>query len=464
MSILFITHDLGVVAEIAARVVVMYAGRVVEAGAGRAISSQHPRHPYTRGLLRLHPERGRDRERPASAAAEAIPGNVPSLIAPAARLRLRAALRLRGIDALPSERPPLAASTPEPAHAQPLLEACRAMSGRTTAPAQRAGPDEAFPGAAAAHRPRRRRRQLRRRRGHDRRPGRRIRLRQDDGRPLRPAADRADRRARRLRRRRPAHLSDRAMRAYRRRMQIVFQDPFSSLNPRMRVDDIIGEAIDIHGLAPRRGAAGADRRVARHASGLPPSTRALSRTNSPAASASASASPARSPSSRNSSSPTSRSPPSTSRSRRRSLNLLQDLQQDLGLTMLFIAHDLAVVEYLCDDVVVMYLGRIMETRPSRGVYARPRHPYTQALLSAAPVPDPTAPARPHRAQGRHPEPARIRRRAASSGPAAPTPSPIAPTIVPPLDAGRRRPPRRLHPATTIPRCECCSRTNLTGVV
>ena len=72
------------------------------------------------------------------------------------------------------------------------------------------------------------------------------------------------------------------------------------------------------------------------------------------------------------------------------LNLIQDLQQTLGLTMLFIAHDLSVVEYLCDDVVVMYLGRVMERAPSRDLYARPRHPYTQALLSAAPVPDPKA--------------------------------------------------------------------------
>src|SRR5690606_13397213 len=73
------------------------------------------------------------------------------------------------------------------------------------------------------------------------------------------------------------------------------------------------------------------------------------------------------------------------------LNLLQDLQRDLGLTMLFVAHDLAVVDYLCDEVVVMYLGRVMERGPTRRVYAAPRHPYTQALLSAAPVPDPRAP-------------------------------------------------------------------------
>jgi peptide/nickel transport system ATP-binding protein len=72
------------------------------------------------------------------------------------------------------------------------------------------------------------------------------------------------------------------------------------------------------------------------------------------------------------------------------LNLIRQLQRQLGLTMLFIAHDLAVVDYLCDEVIVMYLGRVMERGPTRLVYDNPRHPYTKALLSAAPVPDPAA--------------------------------------------------------------------------
>ena len=87
------------------------------------------------------------------------------------------------------------------------------------------------------------------------------------------------------------------------------------------------------------------------------------------------------------------------------LNLIQDLQQALGLTMLFIAHDLSVVEYLCDDVVVMYLGRVMERGPSRRIYAAPRHPYTRALLSAAPVPGSAGRAAARSAPGRYPEPA-----------------------------------------------------------
>jgi oligopeptide/dipeptide ABC transporter ATP-binding protein len=70
------------------------------------------------------------------------------------------------------------------------------------------------------------------------------------------------------------------------------------------------------------------------------------------------------------------------------INLLADLRESLSFTMLFIAHDLAVVEHICDRVIVMYLGRVMEIAPAEALYARPNHPYTQALLSAVPVPEP----------------------------------------------------------------------------
>jgi peptide/nickel transport system ATP-binding protein len=184
-------------------------------------------------------------------------------------------------------------------------------------------------------------------------------------------------------------LSERDMRAYRRRLQIVFQDPYSSLNPRLRVEDIIGEALDTHGLA--KGSARRDRiaellsRVGLnpdHARRFPHEFSGGQRQRIGIARALAVE-----PEFIVADEPVSALDVSV---QAQVLNLIQDLQQSFGLTMLFIAHDLSVVEYLCDEVVVMYLGRVMEKGPSRSVYAKPRHPYTQALLSAAPVPDPKA--------------------------------------------------------------------------
>jgi ABC-type oligopeptide transport system ATPase subunit len=185
-----------------------------------------------------------------------------------------------------------------------------------------------------------------------------------------------------------AHVSGATLKQLRRRMQIVFQDPFSSLNPRMRVEGIISEGIRIHHLAAtdreRR-----DRVVellnlvgleAAHLRRKPSSfsggqlqrigiARALAVNpqllicDEPVSSLDVSI-------------------------QAQILNLFRSLQIKLNLTMLFIAHDLATVRHLCDYIVVMQEGKVVEQGPREQIYAAPRHPYTRDLMAAVPVPDP----------------------------------------------------------------------------
>jgi oligopeptide transport system ATP-binding protein len=183
--------------------------------------------------------------------------------------------------------------------------------------------------------------------------------------------------------------SKKDMRALRQRMQIIFQDPYSSLNPRMTVEQIVGEGIVIHKLCQTR----AERRE-RVADlllkvGLSPEqmhryphefsggqrqrvgiARAL----------------AVNPKLIIADEPISALDVSI---QAQVINLLEDLQEQFNLTYLFIAHDLRVVEHISDRVAVMYLGQIAELADSTALYATPLHPYTQALLSAIPIPDPT---------------------------------------------------------------------------
>jgi len=176
--------------------------------------------------------------------------------------------------------------------------------------------------------------------------------------------------------------------AFRRRIQAIFQDPYSSLNPRMKVRDIVGEPLYIHNV--ERDSAAIASRVSKllNVCGLP---RGLS----------------------------GRYPHEMSGGQRQRvgiaralalnpefivcdeavsaldvsiqaqiINLLEDLREEFGLTYLFIGHDLSVIRHLCDRVAVMYLGKLVETGDSDEVFDNPRHPYTRALLSAIPVPDP----------------------------------------------------------------------------
>ena len=122
------------------------------------------------------------------------------------------------------------------------------------------------------------------------------------------------------------------------------------------------------------------------------------------------------------------------------LNLMLRLQEQLGLTYLFVAHDLCVVKHVSDRVAVMYVGRIVEMAPTAPLFATPKHPYTEALMSAVPKPDPRLPLAAHRPGGRGGRSRRIRPRAATSTPAAATPwTPAGP---------RRRSSTRSSPATS----------------
>ena len=184
-----------------------------------------------------------------------------------------------------------------------------------------------------------------------------------------------------------ATLDEKGLRRMRKEMQIVFQDPYSSLNPRMTVERIIGEALSIHGLACKKDRGekvlevlelvglGADHlyRYPHEFSGGQRQRIGIARAlavhpelivaDEPISSLDVSI-------------------------QAQIINLLEDLQKRLALTYLFISHDLNVVAHISDHVAVMYLGKIVEMAPAQVLYQNPLHPYTQALLSAVPVADP----------------------------------------------------------------------------
>jgi oligopeptide/dipeptide ABC transporter ATP-binding protein len=184
-----------------------------------------------------------------------------------------------------------------------------------------------------------------------------------------------------------AGLTQAQYRPLRSKIQIIFQDPYASLNPRMRIRQVLAEALDTHGLA--KGAARQPRidellqQVGlrpEHADRFPHEFSGGQRQRIGIARALAVQ-----PNFIIADEPLSALDVSI---QAQVVNLLGELKERLGLTLLFISHDLDVVEYLCDRVVVLYLGRVMEIAPTAALYARPCHPYTQALLAAAPIPDP----------------------------------------------------------------------------
>lgn len=186
------------------------------------------------------------------------------------------------------------------------------------------------------------------------------------------------------------HLNERELRPLRRKFQMIFQDPLGSLNPRLSVGDIVGEALDIHGLAESRPAR--QKRVAEllksvgldaaYAERFPHEFSGGQRQRIGIARALAVE-----PELLVCDEPVSALDVSV---QAQIINLLRDLQQRHGLALLFIGHDLAVVEHISHRIMVMYLGRVVESGPAREIIAAPQHPYTKALISAVPEIDSSA--------------------------------------------------------------------------
>jgi oligopeptide/dipeptide ABC transporter ATP-binding protein len=185
-----------------------------------------------------------------------------------------------------------------------------------------------------------------------------------------------------------AKLSDAELRGVRRRMQVIFQDPYSSLNPRMTVGQIIAEPLAVHRIVPDRAARAARvQDLLRHAGLLPAMARRYPHelSGGQRQRVGIARALAMEPSLIVCDEPVSALDVSI---QAQIINLLEELQAEFGLTYLFVAHDLSVVRHISDRVAVMYLGKVMEITDRKSLYQDPQHPYTKALLSAVPIPDP----------------------------------------------------------------------------
>jgi len=421
MALLLITHDLAVVSEMAQQVAVMYAGQIVET-APRAAFFAAPAHPYSQRLFAALPAGGEGRRRPLAT----IPGTVPAAGATPAGCRFVERCD-RALHACLTQAPELF-DIGDGRRVRCHLYAAGAATGQ---PAAAPAPTPAHEGAQAdagaplleveglrIHYPIRKG-VFKRVIGH---------VRAVDGVDLRIASHRTlalvgesgcgkTTVGRGILRLQPpdggrvcfegedlATLSAVRLRARRRDLQIIFQDPYASLNPRMRVRDLVAEGIDALALetdVARREArmdailaavgldAGMKWRYPHEFSGGQRQRVAIARAL------------AVEPRLIVCDEPTSALDVSV---QAQILNLLKDLQSRLGLAYLFITHNIAVVAYLAHDVAVMYLGRIVERGGVDQVLEQPAHPYTQALLSAVPRVDPSRRTQVIRLQGELPSP------------------------------------------------------------
>ncbi|MDR3471087.1 MAG: ABC transporter ATP-binding protein [Devosia sp.] len=424
LSVLLITHDLGVVAGLCHRIAVMYAGRIVETGFADDVFNR-PAHPYTQGLIRSTPRLDDHMDRLVS-----IEGAPPNMIAPPAGCAFR--LRCPLAEGRCEQEPQLVESRPgasvacwradTPAwlgNAEPPRtrlkgngyydqlaadgERPAALPAEAAAPAKHAGVvpllsvrdlgveyDVSSPGFWGKAR------KISALKGisFDLYPGETLGLVGESGsgktttgravlRRLQPSEGRIFFKGQDI-----TNIQGDELRQLRRKMQLVFQDPYASLNPRMKILDIVAEPLIAHGLVRNSEEAREQITELLRLVGLPRDAtdrfpyafsggqrqrvgiaRAL----------------ALKPEFIVADEPVSALDVSV---RAQVVNLLQDLQQELGISYLFIAHDLSVVRHISHRVAILYSGRMVEIADRDSLYDNPRHPYTEALLSAVPVPHP----------------------------------------------------------------------------
>ncbi|OWR31246.1 ABC transporter ATP-binding protein [Saccharibacillus sp. O23] len=328
-AIILITHDLGVVAGMCDRVAVMKSGEIVEEGRTEDIFAK-PQHPYTRKLLNALPRL--DEPKKPKAASEAAASGEPLLEVRSLRqhFNLGKGRTLRAVNDI----------------------SFFIREGETLGMVGESGSGKSTTGRAI------------------------LRLHEPTGGDVLYRGMAVNR------------LSPKEMKLMRREMQMIFQDPYASLNPRLKVLDIIGEAMDVHGLSKNPAQRRARVEELLEMVGLDPAF-ALRYPHEFSGGQRQRIGIARAlavePKFIVCDEPLSALDVSI---QSQVVKLLEDLQQKLGLTYLFIAHDLSMVKHISDRVAVMYAGKIVELAESEELYNNPQHPYTKSLLAAIPVPDP----------------------------------------------------------------------------